>query len=137
MECADELNLDLVVMKNESKIAICRLMNYDRYRYRQEKIKKENQKLNRNKLKEVRFRPMIAEHDLKVKANTIDRLLKSKSTIKITINYRGREVNNIGNSGRLMDRILEHISIKHNIVNKIKIEGNRAHMTISPYNINK
>ncbi len=124
-------------MKNESKIAICRLMNYDRYRYRQEKIKKENQKLNRNKLKEVRFRPMIAEHDLKVKANTIDRLLKSKSTIKITINYRGREVNNIGNSGSLMDRILEHVSIKYNIVNKIKIEENRAHITISPYNINK
>lgn len=130
-EIADEQGLDLVQLSTDGDVAVCKLMNYDKFLYEQKKKDKLNKKC-RQELKEVRFSDVIAENDARVKAKTVERLLNEGDKVKLTIIYKGRLMKFIS---RGLDKVAEFekmVNVEHTVDKQPAIEGNRVYMIISP-----
>ena len=90
LELAGKFDLDLVEVASQATPPVCSIMDYGKHRYEQEKRKKVK-KFTAQKEKEVKFRYMIADHDLEVKVNQIKKFLKKGSKVKITVTFKARE----------------------------------------------
>ena len=106
LERAQDVGLDLVEVAPNVSPPVCRIIDYGKYRYQQEK----KGKLAKKKqafvdLKEVWFRPGIEEHDYQVKMKRILRFLEQGCRVKVTVRFRGREMVNPDMGRRLLDRI--------------------------------
>lgn len=91
---AQSINLDLVCISPNSKPPVCKIVNFDHYRYQQEqkeKIQRKTQRANIIKEKEVRLTVNIGDHDLKVKAKKARDFLLKGDKVKVSLKYRGRE----------------------------------------------
>lgn len=96
LELAAERQLDLVKIAPQAKPPVCRIMDYGKFKFEQSKKEKEarkNQKIVN--IKEIRFSPTIEEHDLNVKAKNAQKFLQDGDKVKVTIRFRGREVNHV------------------------------------------
>jgi translation initiation factor IF-3 len=90
---ADDAGLDLVEISESSDPPVCRIMNYDKYRYEQSKKQAEARKRQTVvEVKEIKFRPKTEEHDLNFKIKNIKKFLANKNKVKITLRFRGREI---------------------------------------------
>lgn len=93
LEIARERGLDLVEVAPTAVPPVCRLLDYDRWRYLQTKREKESRKSHRVvELREIRFRPRIAEHDRQSKVRRARELLQEGNKVKLTVMFRGREI---------------------------------------------
>jgi translation initiation factor IF-3 len=93
LEKAYEEGLDLVEISGTSDPPVCRIMNYDKYRYEQSKKQAEARKRQTVvEVKEIKFRPKTEEHDLNFKIKNIKKFLANKNKVKITLRFRGREI---------------------------------------------
>lgn len=93
LQLAWEESLDLVAVAPTTNPPVCRLLDYGKYKYEQtKKDRKAKQGQKFGLLKEVRFRPKIEEHDLRVKVETVRKLLEGGNKVKIRIRFRGREI---------------------------------------------
>jgi len=93
LRIAEEHNLDLVEIAPTAEPPVCKIMNFGKYRYQLQMKDRENKKKQHVvKLKEVRFRPRIGEHDLNMKINHIRKFLLDGYKVKITLMFRGREL---------------------------------------------
>jgi len=90
LELARKFDLDLVEVASQATPPVCSIMDYGKHRYEQEKRKKVK-KSTVQKEKEVKFRYMIADHDLEVKANKIKKFLQNGSKVKINVIFKARE----------------------------------------------
>jgi translation initiation factor IF-3 len=112
MRIARESGLDLVEVAPQSVPAVCRLLNYGKFKFEQEKkVKDAKKRAKVTELKEIRMQPKIAEHDLDFKAAHVREFLEDGNKVKVTIRFRGRE--------------LAHTEIGENILQKIlaKLDG--------------
>jgi translation initiation factor IF-3 len=92
LELAKGRNLDLVEIAPDSQPPVCKLMNYGKYRYELQRAARENKKKQHNvQVKEVKFRPGIAEHDYDFKTRHARRFLKEGNKVKLTMMFRGRQ----------------------------------------------
>lgn len=90
---AQEINMDLVEISPQANPPVCKIMDFSKYKYQQEKRDKElrrNQRLS--EMKEIYIRPAISEHDLYIKLNHVREFLTSGHVTKIVIRFRGREM---------------------------------------------
>lgn len=95
MEIAFEKDLDLVMVSPNGNPPVCKIMNYGKYKFEQAKKEKEAKKKQKAfDLKELRVTPNIEEHDFSFKAKNARKFLEEGSKVKITVRFRGREVNN-------------------------------------------
>ena len=95
LDKAAEQNLDLVLVAPNSKPVVCKIMNYGKYKFEQAKKEKEAKKKQKSlELKELRVTPNIEEHDFEFKAKNARKFLVDGNKVKITVRFRGREVNN-------------------------------------------
>lgn len=102
---AKSLDMDLIQVNVDGDIAICKIADYKHFIYSREKKNKKN-KQKGSTLKEVRFNWKIGNHDLEVKVNTIRRIIfKDKDKVRVTIQFRGREVQFINDGFNLVNRI--------------------------------
>ncbi|MDR1702264.1 MAG: translation initiation factor IF-3, partial [Sporomusaceae bacterium] len=93
LRMAVEQNLDLVEVAPTAKPPVCRIMDFGKYRYEQQKRDKEVKKKQKiTALKEVKIRPNIEEHDFNVKLKNAQRFLEDGDKVKVTIMFRGREL---------------------------------------------
>jgi len=93
LRIAEEHNLDLVEIAPTAAPPVCKIMDFGKYRYQLQMKDRENKKKQHVvKLKEVRFRPRIGEHDLNMKINHIRKFLLDGYKVKITLMFRGREL---------------------------------------------
>ena len=106
LELAAKSNNNLVAMNNDEK-PVCKIMNYGKYLYEQQK-KAKMSKASKVELKEVRFNPVIAEHDLEVKAKTASRILSEGDKVKVTVQYRGRMARLVNNGIELLHSLPVH-----------------------------
>ncbi len=107
---ARDHSLDLVELAPMAKPPVCKIMDYGKYRYKQQmKERASKKKQHVVKLKEVRFRPRIEEHDLKMKINQAKKFLEKGNKVKINIMFRGRELAHREIGNELMDRILNDL----------------------------
>lgn len=126
--------LDLVEVSDASDPPVCRIMNYDKYRYEQSKKLSEARKRQTVvEVKEVKFRPKTEEHDLNFKIKNIKKFLASKNKVKITLRFRGREIVYAHSQGvEVLNKIAEALGEDATIVQSPTMEGRQMVMFVAP-----
>ncbi len=139
MSLRDALNeavnrqMDLVEIAPQAKPPVCRIMDYGKYRYEQQKRDKDVRKKQKIvNLKEVKLRPKIEEHDFNVKFKNAVRFLEDGDKVKMTIMFRGRELSHAGMGKKLLDRMAEELKEIAVIEREAKLEGKNMIMIVAP-----
>lgn len=105
---AQEKGLDLVEVAPQAKPPVCRIMDFSRYKYEQEKKEKRAKKQQKRvHLKEIKLRPKIEEHDYQVKLKNLERFLTRGDKVKVTLMFRGREMAHQELGRRVVDRFVK------------------------------
>jgi len=108
---AEEAGLDLVEVAPDTKPPVCRIMDYPKYKYEQAKKQREARKKQHViHVKELKLKPNIEEHDYQVKLNHLRRFLKRGDKTKLTVVFRGREVQHMERGGVVLERIMKEVA---------------------------
>jgi translation initiation factor IF-3 len=108
---AQERDLDLVEVAPDARPPVCRVLDYSKYKYEQAQKQKAARKHQQQiTVREIKFRPKIAQNDYDTKKGHVRRFLTSKDRVKITIMFRGREVTHPERGMALLDRLAEELS---------------------------
>ncbi len=103
---AQERDLDLVEVAPEARPPVCRVLDYSKYKYEQaQKLKAARKHQQQITIREIKFRPKIAQNDYDTKKNHVERFLKGKDKVKVTIMFRGREVTHPERGVALLNRL--------------------------------
>lgn len=130
---AMERELDLVEVAPNTDPPVCRIMDYSKYKYDQEKKQKiAKKKQHVTHIKEVRFKPKIEEHDYQVKLKHIKDFLIGKDKVKILLHFRGRENAHKEIGMELLHRIASDISVLGEMEMPPKVMGRSVMMTLVP-----
>ena len=120
---ADE-GLDLVVVAKEANPPVCKILDYGKYKYEQQKKKVESRKKQKTiELKEVQIRPFIGENDLMVKCKAIKRFIESGDKVKLVMRFRGREMSRQDIGKDVIKRVLDFCQEFAKPENPPKLEG--------------
>lgn len=130
---AQELNLDLVCISPTASPPVCRIMDYGKYRYEQQRKQKESKK-NQKMLvtKEIRLSPTIDEHDLETKAKQAEKFLSKGDKIKVSIRFRARAITHPGIGKDVMNRFAERMKDYATVEAGARLEGRSMHMLLAP-----
>ena len=110
LEQAEEKNLDLVLVSPNSNPVVCKIMNYGKYKFEQAKKEKEAKKKQKVlEIKEIRVTPNIEEHDFGFKSKNARKFLTDGNKVKITVRFRGREVNNSKAGEVVLNKFIENL----------------------------
>ena len=130
---AKDAGLDLVEVASNTEPPVCKIMDYGKLKYDQKKKDQESKKKQHViKVKEVRFRPRISDHDLGIKVNQVRKFIAAGSKVKITIMYRGREMARQDLGENLIHRIVESLEDVAKIEKRGDLEGRRISVVMSP-----
>ena len=133
MELARSAGLDLVEVASNAEPPVCKIMDYGKLKYDQKKkdqVSKKKQHIIR--VKEVRFRPRISDHDLGIKLNRVKKFISEGNKVKITLMYRGREMARQDLGETLIRRIEETLSDVADVEKRGDLEGRRIAIVMSP-----
>jgi translation initiation factor IF-3 len=133
---AEEAGLDLVEVSPNAKPPVCKILDFGKYRYEQEKRLREA-KRNQNivKMKEIRMQPKIEQHDLITKSKFIGEFLNEGNKVKVSIRFRGRELAHTELGKVVLDRILAQLTengVGYNLDRQAMMEGRMMSMIVSP-----
>ena len=129
---ADEAELDLIKISPKAKPPVCKIMDYGKFRYEQQKREKEAKKKQKVlTLKEVKLRPNIEDHDFYVKMKAAQRFLGEGSKVKVTIMFRGREMSHPELGRDLLVRFADELKDTAHVEKEPKIEGRNMTMVIA------
>jgi translation initiation factor IF-3 len=107
---AQERDLDLVEVAPEARPPVCRVLDYSKYKYEQaQKLKAARKHQQQITIREIKFRPKIAQNDYDTKKGHVRRFLLGKDRVKVTIMFRGREVTHPERGTALLDRLAEEL----------------------------
>jgi translation initiation factor IF-3 len=132
-ELATERQLDLVKIAPQAKPPVCRIMDYGKFKFEQSKKEKEarkNQKVIN--IKEIRFSPKIEDHDLNFKAKNAQRFLQEGDKVKVTIRFRGREVDHVTFGEKALGRFYDIVKDDCVVEKPAKLEGRNMTMVLAP-----
>lgn len=132
-QLAYEKHLDLVEIAPTAKPPVCRIMDYGKYRYEQQKREKESRKKQKTfDIKEVKLRPGIEEHDFNVKYKNAVRFLEDGDKVKVTIMFRGRELSHPELGEVLLNKMAEQLKDAAVVERQPKLEGKNMIMIVAP-----
>ena len=124
LEKAEEENLDLVLVSPNAKPAVCKIMNYGKYKFEQAKKEKEAKKKQKVlEVKELRVTPNIEEHDFEFKSKNARKFLEDGNKVKITVRFRGRELNNTKMGEEVLNQFIKNLEDISVVEKKPKLEG--------------
>ncbi|QKY69643.1 translation initiation factor IF-3 [Lentibacillus sp. CBA3610] len=133
LDIAQTRNLDLVLVAPNAKPPVCRIMNYGKYRYEQQKKEKEARKKQKViNVKEVRFTPGIGEHDFNTKLKNARKFLSKGDKVKASVRFRGRAITHKDLGREVLDRLAEETKDVATIESKAKMEGRNMFMMLAP-----
>jgi translation initiation factor IF-3 len=133
LELAAMEHLDLVEVAPNAAPPVCKVMDYGKFKYQQNKRSQEAKKKQTViQVKEVKIRPKTDEHDLQVKIRHIKRFLAQKDKAKVTILFRGREIAYADQGMRVLERIREELKDEILIEQQPKMEGRNLIMIVAP-----
>ncbi len=128
-----EKELDLVQVSVEGDPPVCKLIDYNKYKFQKIKKIKENKKKQKIvHLKEIKIRPRIDKHDLEIKVRHIEQFLEQKDKVKVSVVFRGREIRNVDLGAEILNKIKEKFIQRATIERDVKREGRVFHMILSP-----
>ena len=130
---ADEAGLDLVKIAPNAKPPVCKVIDYGKYRYEQQKREKEARKKQKTfDIKEVKLRPGIEDHDFNVKYKNAVRFLEDGDKVKVTIMFRGRELSHPELGEVLLNRMAQQLKEIAVVERVPKLEGKNMIMIVAP-----
>ena len=134
LRIAEGKSSDLVQVFSNSSPPVCRIMDYDKYRYDQIRRKKESRKKQKTvELKEIKFRPNIEENDYQIKLKHVKEFLADGNKVKITLMFRGREMSHKEIGRQILERLAGDVSEQGEIDQPISSLGKRIMvMVLSP-----
>ena len=132
-EVAKKRDLDLVEVAPTASPPVCRLLDYGKYKYEQDKKERELKRTQRVMgLKEVRLRPKIEVHDFDAKARSATKLLKAGDKVKVTVMFRGREITHPDLGWKLLQRMAETLKEVALPEKQPSLEGKRMNIILAP-----
>jgi translation initiation factor IF-3 len=130
---AREHGLDLVEVAPNSRPPVCRVMDYGKFKYEQSKKgRKARSKQHSQQIKEVKFRPKIEKHDLEVKVRRAHKFLSENNKVKVTMNFRGREVTHAEIGRAILMRVAEELDEVGTVETPPRMEGRHMLMLLAP-----
>ena len=133
LRMAQEQDLDLVEVAPDSKPPVCRILDYSKYKYEQAQKQKAARKHQQQiTIREIKFRPKIAEQDYATKKRHVERFLRHKDKVKITIMFRGREVTHPERGQMILDRLAEELAELAIIEQRPNLDGRNMTMLLGP-----
>ena len=124
LEKAEEKNLDLVLVAPNTNPPVCKIMNYGKYKFEQAKKEKEAKKKQKSfEVKEIRVTPNIEEHDFSFKSKNAKKFIQDGNKVKITVRFRGRELNNVKMGEDVLNEFISALSDVAVVEKSPKLEG--------------
>ncbi len=133
LDVAKDRELDLVLVSEKANPPVCRIMNYGKFKFEQEKKAKEaKKKSHQTEVKEVKMRYKIDQHDYEVRIGQATRFLKSGDKVKCTVIFRGREIQHTNLAETLLRRMASDLEEQAEVQQSPKREGRNMIMFLSP-----
>jgi translation initiation factor IF-3 len=133
LEYARSRDLDLVEVAADARPPVCRVLDYSKYKYEQEQKQKAARKHQQNiVVREIKFRPKIAQHDYDTKKGHVERFLKHRDKVKVTIMFRGREVTHPERGEMILNRLAEELGELAVIEQRPTQDGRNMTMMLAP-----
>lgn len=130
---AEEAGLDLIEISPQANPPVCKVLDYGKFRYEQQKKKneaKKNQKVV--EIKELKLRPVIETHDYEVKMKQAKKFLEQGNKVKFTMRFKGRELSANDMGKQIMTQIVEDLDTCAKVDSEMKLEGRQMMMILSP-----
>ncbi len=133
LKMAREKNLDLVEISPTAQPPVCRIMDYGKFLYQNEKREREAKKHQKTiTVKEVKFRINVDDHDYETKKNHVLRFLDEGDKVKATIFFRGREMTRQSLGRAILERLIKDVEHKGLVEFRPRQEGNTLHLILAP-----
>lgn len=133
LRIAEEKELDLVMISPNAKPPVCKIMDFGKYIYEQQKKDKEAKKKQKViNLKEVRLSPNIEEHDIEIKAANARKFLLAEDKVKVTVRFRGREADYSHTGAKILKVFLSLVEDVCIVEKLPKLEGRNMIMILGP-----
>ena len=130
---AQERDLDLVEVAPDAKPPVCRILDYSKYKYeqvqKQKAARRHQQQIN---IREIKFRPKIAQHDYDTKKGHVIRFLKGRDKVKVTIMFRGREMAHPERGEMILNRLAEELGELAIVEQRPQQDGRNMTMMLAP-----
>ena len=127
------LELDLVEVAPNANPPVCRIMDYGKFKYEEGQKAKEARKKSTNvSVKEVKYRPKIGRGDFDTKTRNVIRFIEEGHKVKITLQFRGREMAHPELGSKILDDVLEAVGPAAKVDTQARLEGRSMSMTLSP-----
>lgn len=133
LDYADRVDLDLVEVAPNANPPVVRTMDYGKYKYQKEQARKAARKKQTNiNVREMKLRPKIGDHDFNTKRSHVERFLRGGDKVKVTIMFRGREVQHPDLGEKLLRRLAEDLQEIGQIESQPNLDGRNMVMVLAP-----
>src|SRR6266536_3356338 len=133
LNVALEAGLDLVEIAPNVSPPVCKILDYGKFKYQEQKKAAEARKKQKIvEIKEIKFRPMIDDHDYDVKMRSMKRFFEEGDKVKITLRFRGRELAHQELGYRLLNRVKDDTSKLAKVEQEPRFEGRQVVMVLAP-----
>ncbi len=133
MQMAEEAGLDLVEISPNAVPPVCKIMDFGKFKYEQQKREAEARKKQHIiEIKEIKFRPGTDSHDYDVKMRSVFKFLEEGDKVKITLRFRGREMAHQDLGMELLNRVAADVGEKGKVESMPRLEGRQMVMMIGP-----
>jgi translation initiation factor IF-3 len=133
MELAEQFELDLVEVAPTAKPPVCRIMDFTKYKYEQEKKERRAKKnAHISQLKQVRVKPHIEEHDYQTKLKQTITFLEKKDKVRVNLFFQGREMAFKDQAKKLLDRFVVDTAAIAQVEKDVMMEGRVMSIVIAP-----
>lgn len=132
IKLAEEVGLDVVEVSPNAKPPVCKILDYGKYKYQQQKKANEARKKQKTiDVKEIKIRPTIGDHDYDVKLRNARRFLEDENKVKVTLRFRGREIAHKEQALAVLHRFRDDLADLSKVDQEAKMEGRQAIMVLS------
>ena len=133
IDMAMEKSMDLVLVSGSLDNPVCKIMDYGKYKFEQSKREKESKKKQKAvELKEIRVTPNIEKHDFEFKARNAKKFLENGDKVKLTVRFRGREVNHSKLGEEVLKQFVEELAEVSSVEKPPKLEGRNMFLILTP-----
>ncbi|MDQ0354959.1 translation initiation factor IF-3 [Rhodoplanes tepidamans] len=133
LRLAQEAGLDLVEIAPNATPPVCKMLDYGKFKYQEQKKAAEARKRQKIvEVKEIKFRPMIDDHDYDVKMRAMNRFFEEGDKVKVTLRFRGREMAHQELGFQLLNRVKDDTSKLAKVEQDAKMEGRQMVMVLAP-----
>ncbi|KPA11724.1 Translation initiation factor 3 [Candidatus Magnetomorum sp. HK-1] len=130
---ATKFGLDLVEVSPNAEPPVCKIMDFGRFKYEQQKKQQEARKKQSSfQIKEIKVRPKTGDHDLNTKIGHIKRFIQSKDKVKVSVMFRGREITLTHQGKEMLERIADATEEVAVVEQMPKLEGRNMFMLLAP-----